>query len=218
MKKMYFILGLIISSLSILTVSGQTSISSVGTVISENFDALSNVSGTYSISGALTGWHAFDGKQATPNEVLNYSVDNITTPADGKVIPASVYSAGGTGTDRAFAVRNSGAVRNCLVWHLQSNTSETLTSFDLSYDVELWREGNKTLTDNLKLYYAIGDALPVVSSGSVLGWTALTSETADYSHTTDETNKNAYVDGNGIGKTPKSHPNNVVVIPPGKSI
>lgn len=129
------VIGLGLSTLvrktSALTNGG--SITALGVPLTENFDTLpASGSATWTNNSTIPGWyHARTGTGTTI--VAN----------DGSSNAGNLYSYGtGTNTDRALGSLGSGnaAVGN-LFWgvRLQNNTGSTITSLDVSYTGEQWR-------------------------------------------------------------------------------
>ena len=121
------------ASLAGSVAEAQISLTTLGGPATQNFDALP-VSGSviWANSSTVAGWyHARTGTGTTI--VANNGSSNA----------GNLYSYGtGTATDRALGSLGSGnaAVGN-LFWgiRLQNNTGATITSFDVSYTGEQWR-------------------------------------------------------------------------------
>src|SRR5215207_6373418 len=111
----------------------QVSVTTLGVPYTQNFDALpASSSETFTNNSTLPGWyHARTGTGTTI--VAN----------DGSSNAGNLYSYGtGTATDRALGSVGSGnaAVGN-LFWgvRLTNNTGATITSLDVQYTGEQWR-------------------------------------------------------------------------------
>src|SRR5262245_42927932 len=157
------------------------SITALGATLTENFDTLpATGSVTWTNNSTIPGWyHARTGTGATI--VAN----------DGASNAGNLYSYGtGTTTDRALGSVGSGnaAVGN-LFWgvRLQNNTGFTITSLDVSYTGEQWRNsaaaaqtvsfsylvGSPTVTGSLAEFQSAGVPVPSLDFTSpVTGGTA----------------------------------------------
>ena len=143
------------------------SVTTLGTPITQNFDTLpASGSATWTNDSTLPGWyHARTGTGTTI--VAN----------DGSSNAGNLYSYGtGTATDRALGSLGSGnaAVGN-LFWgiRLTNNTGSTITSLDVSYTGEQWRNsaaaaqtvafsylvGSPTVTGSLAEFQSAGVAV-----------------------------------------------------------
>jgi hypothetical protein len=150
------------------TVRMQVSITTLGTPYTQNLDTLpASGSATWTNNSTIPGWfHARTGTGTTI--VAN----------DGSSNAGNLYSYGtGTATDRALGSLGSGnaAIGN-LFWgvRLQNNTGTTITSLDVSYTGEQWRNsaaaaqtiafsylvGSPTVTGSLAEFQAAGVAVP----------------------------------------------------------
>ncbi|HEX7314874.1 MAG TPA: hypothetical protein VF297_13185 [Pyrinomonadaceae bacterium] len=144
------------------------SVTTLDVPITQNFDTLpASGSATWTNDSTLTGWyHARTGTGTTI--VAN----------DGSSNAGNLYSYGtGTATDRALGSLGSGnaAIGN-LFWgiRLTNNTGATITSLDVSYNGEQWRNsaaaaqtvafsylvGSPTVTGSLAEFQSAGVAVP----------------------------------------------------------
>jgi len=149
-------------------VLAQVSLTTLGTPYSQSFDTLpASGSATWTNNSNIPGWfHARTGTGTTI--VAN----------DGSSNAGNLYSYGtGTATDRALGSLGSGnaAIGN-LFWgvRLQNNTGATITSLDVSYTGEQWRNsaaaaqtvafsylvGSPTVTGSLAEFQSAGVAVP----------------------------------------------------------
>ncbi len=136
--------------------SAQVSLSTIDTPYTQTFDTLpASGSATWTNNSTILGWyHARTGTGTTI--VAN----------DGASNAGNLYSYGtGTTTDRALGSLGSGnaAVGN-LFWgvRLQNNTGATITSLDIAYVGEQWRNGGGTgLAQTVAFSYLVGS--PAVS-------------------------------------------------------
>ena len=158
------------------------SVITLGTPITQNFDTLiASGSATWTNDSTLTGWyHARTGTGTT------------IVAQNGSSNAGNLYSYGtGTATDRALGSLGSGnaAVGN-LFWgiELTNNTGATITSLDVSYTGEQWRNsaaaaqtvafsylvGSPTVTGSLAEFQSAGVAVPQLDFTSpITGGTAL---------------------------------------------
>jgi uncharacterized protein len=157
------------------------SVTTLGTSITQNFNMLpASGSATWTNDSTLPGWyHARTGTGTTI--VAN----------DGSSNAGNLYSYGtGTNTDRALGSLGSGnaAIGN-LFWgiRLTNNTGSTITSLDVSYTGEQWRNsaaaaqtisfsyliGSPTVTGSLAEFQSAGVAVPQLDFTSpITGGTA----------------------------------------------
>jgi hypothetical protein len=145
----------------------QVSLTTVGVPYTQNFNTLlASGSATWTNNSTIPGWfHARTGTGTTI--VAN----------DGSSNAGNLYSYGtGTATDRAFGSNGSGnaAIGN-MFWgvRLQNNTGATITSLDVSYTGEQWRNsaaaaqtvtfsyliGSPTVTGSLAEFQSAGVAV-----------------------------------------------------------
>ena len=159
--------GLLAISAFSTSLSGQVSITTLGVPYTQNFDTLpSSGSATWTNNSTIPGWfHARTGTGTTI--VAN----------DGSSNAGNMYSYGtGTATDRALGSLGSGnaAIGN-LFWgvRLQNNSGVTITSLDMTYIGEQWRNsaaaaqtasfsylvGSPTVTGSLAEFQSAGTAV-----------------------------------------------------------
>ncbi len=141
----------------------STTVPFTGTTYSQNFDGLISTGSvtpggspadlslaTYSAPGTLDGW-AF-----TTSGTLRFSAN------DGGLNTGSVYSYGSVGsTDRALGTLASGTNISKEGVTLVNNTANTISSFTITFDGEMWRRGDSaanTMTFDYKVGGAIADA------------------------------------------------------------
>jgi uncharacterized protein len=161
--------------------AGSVSLTSLGTLYTQNFDTLpASGSATWTNDSTLPGWfHARTGTGATI--VAN----------DGGSNAGNLYSYGtGTATDRALgSVGSSNAAVGNLFWgvRLINDTGFTITSLDVSYTGEQWRNsaataqtvtfsyliGSPTVTGSLAEFQSAGVAVAALNFTSpITGGTA----------------------------------------------
>jgi len=173
--------GLLAISAFSTSLNGQVSITTLGVPYTQNFDTLAaSGSATWTNNSTIPGWfHARTGTGTTI--VAN----------DGSSNAGNLYSYGtGTATDRALGSLGSGnaAIGN-LFWglRLQNNSGVTITSLDITYIGEQWRNsgaaaqtvafsylvGSPTVTGSLAEFLAAGTAVTALDFTSpITGGTA----------------------------------------------
>src|SRR5262249_39389642 len=159
----------------------QVSLTTLGTPYTQNFDTLpASGSATWTNNSTIPGWyHARTGNGTTI--VAN----------DGSSNAGNLYSYGtGTATDRALGSVGSGnAAAGNFFWgvRLQNNTGSTITSLNVSYTGEQWRNsaaaaqtvsfsylvGSPTVPGSLAEFQSAGVAVPSLDFTSpITGGTA----------------------------------------------
>lgn len=149
LKVFVFSAGLVAISAFSTPLYGQVSITTLGVPYTQNFDTLpASGSATWTNNSTIPGWfHARTGTGTTI--VAN----------DGSSNAGNLYSYGtGTATDRALGSVGSGnaAVGN-LYWgvRLQNNSGATITSLDITYTGEQWRNSGAA-AQTVSFSYLIG--------------------------------------------------------------
>ncbi|BCU77222.1 hypothetical protein llg_19370 [Luteolibacter sp. LG18] len=152
-------------------------VSYAGGTYSQNFDTLPST-GTFTFSGAgpfalnaapvsasgLSGWSFAKTAGTGANALFNVGTGSSNSGA--------VYSFGSAAGDRALGTLLSGAVESTIGVVLVNNTGATITSFDIAYTGEQWRQGGSSGNfDKLKFEYAVGGTSVV--SGTFVPATAL---------------------------------------------
>lgn len=129
----------------------QVSLTALGSPYAQNFDTLpASGSATWTNNSTIAGWyHARTGTGTTI--VAN----------DGSSNAGNLYSYGtGTNTDRAMgSIGSSNAAAGSFFWgiRLQNNTGATITSLDVAYVGEQWRNGGGTgLAQTVTFSYLAG--------------------------------------------------------------
>ncbi|MEK6322056.1 MAG: HYR domain-containing protein [Acidobacteriota bacterium] len=143
------------------------SVITLGTAITQNFDTLatSGTTNAWVDDSTLTGWYSqFELNTANP----------VTYRADaGGSNTGAIYSWGtGTSTERAFGSVVSatpGTIFNAL--KLTNSTGSTITSLDISYNGEQWRNGGNVNTQQLDFQYQVANAGTITDANSpATGW------------------------------------------------
>ncbi len=128
----------------------QVPITSLGTPITQNFDALANTgtSNAWTNGSTLPGWYA--AQQS--GTLSTYRADN------GGSNSGALYSYGATGsTERALGSVSSGTpVTLYYGVALVNNSGSPITSFSIAYTGEQWRNGGNTTPQKLDFQYFVG--------------------------------------------------------------
>src|SRR5215475_2106858 len=159
-----FTLGIsyIVQSSFALTNGG--SITALGVPLTENFDALAS-SGTgiaWTDNSTIPGWYSsratYNSGTGSSNAGALYSFGVAVTNPDTDRALGSVAS-GSTGTVFQAA-------------KLTNNTGGTITSLDISYVGEQWRNGGNTAAHTLTFQYQVADAGVITGANApASGWT-----------------------------------------------
>lgn len=143
----------------------------VGGSYGENFDTLttSTSSTAWTNDSTLAGWSLF--RQPAPGTAITSYVGSTGSSNAGS------FFSFGTDSDRALGGQGSGgayfgspATGNIAGWFavaITNDTGTTLTSFDVEFDGEQWRNGGNTSAQTMVLEYGFG-----ASFGAVASWTA----------------------------------------------
>jgi uncharacterized protein len=139
------------------TAYAQVNINSLPATITQDFNSLatSGTSNTWSDNTTLTGW---------------YSTRTEYRASDGSSTVGALYSFGtGTASDRALGSIASGTTGSIFFGiRLKNNTTQTITSLQITYTGEQWRNGGRTDDDSLHFSYQIGATVSSLTSGT---WT-----------------------------------------------
>jgi len=181
MKSLHLLSGLAFSLAFVSSAQAQVSVTTLGAPVTQNFDTLLTTgSATFTNNSTVPGWfHARTGTGTTI--VAN----------DGASNGGNLYSYGtGTTTDRALGTLGSGnaAVGNLFYGiRLQNNSGATITSLQVSYTGEQWRNsaaaaqtaafsyliGAPTVTGSLAEFQSAGVAVAALDFTSpITGGTA----------------------------------------------
>ncbi len=152
-KKILLLCFLLLSA----TAYAQVNISSLPATITQDFNSLatSGTGNTWSDNTTLLGW---------------YSTRIAYNAGDGSSTAGALYSFGtGTASDRALGSIASGSTGNIFFGiRLKNNTTQTITSLQITYTGEQWRNGGRTDDDSLHFSYQIGATVSDLTSGT---WT-----------------------------------------------
>lgn len=209
--------GLYISSTRVRVVEA-ISITTLGTPITENFDTLltTGTANPWTDDTTLPGW--FSQFSATPTNPTTYRADS------GGSNTGAIYSWGVAGTnpltERAFGSVSSGTpatIFNAL--KLTNNTGSTITSLDISFNGEQWRQGGCAPTpctpaaQKLDFQYQVAGAGVITDANTpTTGW--VDHDPLDFTTPQPGTSTAAAIDGNAAAnRTALSATVNVIVSP-----
>ncbi|MDR0603026.1 MAG: hypothetical protein LBG80_01815, partial [Bacteroidales bacterium] len=154
---------------------GQTSISTIGVAVTENFNTLANTNDNnpWTNNSTLSGWYS--------NQTVYH-----TKYASGQ---GGLYAFGDVGnSDRALGSLSSGPTIR-FGWRLVNNTGVTINSITISYTGEQWRRGG-TNSQAIAFDYKVGAS--GISDGS--GWTSVSD--LDFTSPSTTGGSNTDIDGN----------------------
>jgi len=157
-----------------LSIFGQTSISSIGTPVIQNFNSLANggTNNPWTNNSTLPGWYV--------GLVVGSSGSTVTTPttytaADGTASGIKLFSVGSTGqSDRALGLIPGGATsaKSYYGWRLKNTTGSTIKTVRVSWYGEQWSHTPASAQD-LKLFYSKGTTVTTLTTGT---WTTTNSK------------------------------------------
>jgi len=199
------------SSIGLRRVSA-VSIVSLGTPVTQNFDTLSvtGTANTWTDDSTLPGWYS--QFELTTTNPTTYRADS------GGSNTGAIYSWGtGTSTERAFgsiASGTPGTIFNAL--KLTNNTGQTITSLDISYTGEQWRNGGNTAAQQLDFQYQTASPGGITDSNTPsTGWTDF--DLLDFVSPTVGATA-AALDGNAAANRTAKSANLVVTVSPGQEV
>ncbi|HEU4712404.1 MAG TPA: Ig-like domain-containing protein [Pyrinomonadaceae bacterium] len=161
-----FAVSLVVQPSSALTNNG--SVVSFGSPLTENFNTLATAGTTNTWSDNSTIGGVYAQFAAVPTNPTVYIADAGTSNTGG------IHSYGtGTSTERALGSVGSNATGDIFFgFKLTNNTGATITSLDISYTGEQWRNGGNTAAQQLDFQYAIAAAGTITDINSpTTGWT-----------------------------------------------
>jgi hypothetical protein len=150
-------------------VKPSVNIVSLGVPITQNFDTLatSGTANTWTDDSTLPGWYA---QFTTP------TTSPTTYRADaGGSNTGAIYSWGtGTSTERAFGSVSSGTPGTIyFALKLTNATGGTITSLDINFNGEQWRNGGNTSAQTLAFQYQVASPGTITDANTpTTGWTA----------------------------------------------
>jgi hypothetical protein len=173
MKKILFLFRRLLILLLILFAgshaSGQTSISTIGSAVSMDFNSLttSTTYQTWSNNSTLTGIYA---KTDATSNITQYKANQ------GGNTVASLYSFGSTGaSDRAIGyfpsdayTGTSGSAKGYIGWRLKNNTGKSIGSIQVVWSGEQWRKAIDNNAQYITLSYQIGSSVTDLTSGTYI--------------------------------------------------
>jgi hypothetical protein len=183
-----------------LRVVKALSITTLGVPITQNFDTLATTgtANTWTDDTTLTGWYSQFSLQ--PTSPITYRADS------GGSNTGAIYSWGVAGTnpltERAFGSIGSGTPGNIFnALKLTNNTGSTITSLDISYVGEQWRQGGCTPTpctpaaQKIDFQYQVANAGVITDANTpITGW--LDQDPLDFTSPQPGTSTAAAIDGN----------------------
>ncbi len=172
--------------------SSVGSLTTPGSPLTQNFDALSNVAGSTTNNLLLPGWYMTEaGGGARDNE--QYAVDT------GASTTGDTYSYGAAAsTERAFGALRSGTLIPLYGAAFSNDTGSTISSLAVAYTGEEWRNGTAGRTDQINFEYSL-DATDL-STGTWTGVSALNFVTPDTA-TAGAKNGNAAAERTALSST-----------------
>jgi len=144
--------------------SNAGSINALGVPLTENFDGLASTGTglTWTDNSTVPGWYS-----------TRPSYNSGTGSSNG----GALYSFGVAGTnpvtDRALGSVASGTTTTIFqAARLTNNTGATITSLDISYTGEQWRNGGNTVAHSLTFQYQVASAGVITGANApATGWT-----------------------------------------------
>lgn len=138
---------------------------SLGSTYSQNFDALSNTTGSSTNTSLPTGWSISEsGGGSRDNE--QYAVGT------GSSNTGDIYSFGSTGsTERALGGLRSGTLIPVFGVEFFNGTGATITALDIAFTGEQWRLGSADRSD--RLFFQVSTDATNLSNGTYLDVSAL---------------------------------------------
>ncbi|MBP9144690.1 MAG: hypothetical protein KBI44_09425, partial [Thermoanaerobaculia bacterium] len=156
-----------IGTLALSSAEAQVSLTTLGSPYTQNFDTLATTgtANAWNDNSTLTGWYSqFSLVPASPT---TYRADA------GASNTGAIYSYGtGTATERAFGSASSGTPGTILnAVRFVNNTGSTITSLDVTYNGEQWRNGGNTAVHQLDFQYQVAAATVVTDANTpTTGW------------------------------------------------
>jgi endonuclease G len=216
----YFVfLLLVCSSFVVSQASAQVSLTALGTPYTQNFDSLatSGTANPWTDNTTIAGWYA--QFSATPANPTTYRADS------GGSNTGAIYSWGVAGanalTERAFGMLSSGTPVNVLTAvRFVNNTGATITSLNVSYNGEEWRDGGAAtpVAQTTFFEYQIANAGTITDANTPgAGWTAFSSLDMT-TPTFTNTGAGAALDGNLAANRVAKSATITITINPGQEV
>ncbi|HEY8225126.1 MAG TPA: DNA/RNA non-specific endonuclease, partial [Pyrinomonadaceae bacterium] len=208
--------AMLIPSSSALTNNG--SITTFGSPLTENFDTLASTgtTATWTDNVTIPGWYTQFTTTANP---ASYTVGT------GSSATGAIYSFGSTSSsDRALGSVGSGTTGD-IYWavKLTNNTGSTITSLDISYIGEQWRQGGCTptpctpLAQTADFQYQVANAGVITDANTpTTGW--LEHDALDFTTPQPGIQTAAALDGNAAANRTSLSSTITVSINPGQEI
>jgi hypothetical protein len=153
----------VIFALLVQVMQAQTSITTIGTPVTQNFNSLgSSGSVAWANNSTLEGWYA----TIVGSNLTTYAANN------GSATSVGLYSLGSAGSsDRAIGVVPGGSTGQTVSyygWRLKNTTGGTIKVLRVSWYGEQWSQNAQTASaQDIKLYYrASTSALTSLTSGT----------------------------------------------------
>lgn len=164
-KRIYLLLVIVLVSSFSQHFFAQSSITAIGTPVTQNFDGLGSGSGTWTNNSSCTGWYV---KTDLTASITSYAANNGSTTS-----PAGLYTFGATGnSDRALGfvpsaafTGPSGSGKGYIGWRLKNNTNKSIGSIQINWTGEQWRK-EQAMQQNIVLGYQIGSTVTDLTSGT----------------------------------------------------
>ena len=201
-----FLVLFVVALFSAPLAKAQVSLTTLGSPYTQNFDSLatSGTTNAWADNSTLTGWYA--QFSATPANPTTYRADS------GGSNTGAIYSWGQLGVnvlaERAFGSLSSGTPVNVLTAvRFVNNTGSTISSLDVSYFGEQWRDGGAAtpVAQTTFFEYQVANAGAITDANTPsTGWTSVSS--LDFtSPTFTNTGAGAAIEGNqAANRTAKS--------------
>jgi len=199
--------------------SAQVSLTTLGSPYTQNFDSLATTgtANAWTDNSTIVGWYA--QFSATPANPTTYRADSGGSNA------GAIYSWGVAGvnalTERAFGMLSSGTPVTVLTAvRFVNNTGSTISSFDISYNGEQWRDGGAATPAAQTTFfeYRVGAAGAITDANTPsTGWTAFSSLNFT-SPTFTNTGAGAAIEGNQAANRTAKSATLTVTVNPGEEI
>jgi hypothetical protein len=151
---------------AVMTTSLYAQVSYTGGVYSQDFNSLpgttnNTLNSTWTDNSTLPGWYANKTTFSVTDGTVGGTAATFSPTAAANTNNVGLFSFGtASSTDRALGSRATAAVtgNNPVLYgvRLVNNTTQTLTSFTVTYTGEQWFKSGKTTADTILLDYQIG--------------------------------------------------------------
>lgn len=203
------------------TGTANLSVTTLGSPITQNFDTLlqTGTANPWTDNSTLSGWYAQFGTTTNPT---TYRADS------GGSNTGAIYSWGVAGTnligDRAFGSVGSGTTTD-VYWAVQltNNTGSTITSLNVSFAGEQWRQGGCTPTPCTPVAQTVDFQYQVAAAGTITdantpatGW--VDHDALDFTSPQPGTSTAVAIDGNAAANRTNLSSTITVNVPSGQEI